>query len=121
QKRKRDGWRPLNSRSHRRRSSKAQGSARPRFRRFHLAFARRRVRHKRVEEFSGGIGYSLDSVIERGFVGIGWLVEAAEFSYKLNCRSANLFFGGGWFEVMQRFDIATHFSLLTISITAVST
>jgi hypothetical protein len=90
------------------RSSKANSRPRPRFRGFHCAIARRRLRRQRVKQLLRDPGHTLDCAIERFLVRLRRPAKSAEFSDELKSRGANLVLCRRRHEVMQRFNISAH-------------
>src|SRR5262245_8677726 len=70
--------------------------------------ARWRAGLERVQQSAGDLGNFLNRAVERGFVGLGGLVEAADFSHKLERGGANFVFSNGRREIKQVFDISAH-------------
>jgi hypothetical protein len=52
--------------------------------------------------------YLLDCAKKRGFICLGRLVEAGDFSYELQGSCAHLFVSDWWIEIEERFDVSAH-------------
>lgn len=61
-----------------------------------------------MEETLGGSGDFFDGAVERGGVGLRWLVEAGDFAHELERGGANFVGSDGWIEIEERFDVAAH-------------
>jgi len=65
-----------------------------------------------VDQDSGSGLNLLDGKVELGLVGLGGLIEVAEFAHELKSGSLDLIFGSRGFEIEEGFDIAAHSRLL---------
>src|SRR5262249_50031039 len=84
------------------------GGAGARLRRLDLAIAGRSGGHEGVEQFMRHLRHLLHRVAERGLVRLGGPRESTQLAHELQGGRADLFVGGGRFEVMQRLDVSTH-------------
>src|SRR5438045_9313499 len=73
-----------------------------------LPASRLRARDERGDQDLGRRRDVLDRALERGFVRLGRLREAAQLSHKLQRRVANLRFGSRRLEVEKRLYVAAH-------------
>ena len=69
-----------------------------------------------MEKASRDPSYLIDGRQEQAFVGLRRLVEAANFSHKLQRSRSNLFVGNGRIEVEKRLDIPAHQHDLRITV-----
>ncbi len=61
-----------------------------------------------VEQHAGGGRDVIHGLREGRFVGLGWLVEAAQLAHELQGSRTDLIFRGGRLEVEQRLDAPAH-------------
>ena len=73
-----------------------------------VAVARRGVGDESVEQFVRGAGHLVHGVVEGRLVCLGRPREAAQLPDELHRGGADLVIRGGWFEIMQGFDISAH-------------
>src|SRR5690242_7041390 len=73
-----------------------------------FAISRRCIRFERAKKTSRDPCYFIDRGHERGFVCLRRFVEAADFSYELQRRSANLFGSDRRIEIEKNFYIPAH-------------
>ena len=73
-----------------------------------LAILRGCVGFEGPEKTSRDGGYFVDGIQEQGFVCLRRFIKSADFSYKLQRRSSNLFCSDRWIEVKKGFDIPAH-------------
>lgn len=76
--------------------------------RFFLPVSRRRAGFKRPDKTRGDFGYVMDRSAERGFVGLRWLVESADFPDELQRGGLDFLGRNGWIEVEQWLYVAAH-------------
>jgi hypothetical protein len=66
---------------------------------------------ERAKQLARNPGDVVDSRVERGFVRLGWFVEAADFPDELQRCSENLFLCDWWLKVEECLNISAHFAL----------
>src|SRR5436190_2300484 len=79
-----------------------------RFRRFHLAVARRSRRLERLQQAARGNAHLVHRAIERRLVGLGGLVETAELANELQRRRLDLVLGRRRLEIIERANVSAH-------------
>jgi hypothetical protein len=79
-----------------------------RFRRFFFAILGGRCGLERMKQASGDGGYLVDGCEERGFIGLRWLVQAADFPDELERGRADFLLSDWRIEVEERLDIPAH-------------
>jgi RNA polymerase sigma factor (sigma-70 family) len=82
--------------------------ARPGFLALSLAGACVTARLQVVQQVLGRVRDFVDCVVERGFVGLGWLVQATDLAHELQRRVPNFLGSGRRLEVVQNADVAAH-------------
>jgi hypothetical protein len=73
-----------------------------------LAIAWRGVGNKRTEQFARRVGDLIDRAVEGKPIRLRGPRETAQLSYELERGRPDLVVRGGWLEVMQGLDAATH-------------
>src|SRR5438093_3267628 len=89
----------------------------PRLGRLGFPIAGRRGGDQRVEQAPRGVGDIVDRAVERGLVGLRWLVEARDLAHELERGGPDLLVGGGRGEVEERSDVSAHDSLPRLGVT----
>ena len=63
---------------------------------------------ERAEQAHGSGGDFVDGGVERFFVGLRWLIEAADFPDELERSGAHFLGSNGRIEIKQWFDVSAH-------------